>query len=139
MAYITYSQYVEMYGTCPLTEQEVPIYASLASDLIDSVTQYRIAKGGLSALPAFVQTQIEKAAAAQVLYMFQNGLEATMTGQTAQGFTVGIVHVDGGTNGKTEAQMMISPAVAIFLEQTGLMERSIPCLDPSPSSYLGIW
>lgn len=139
MAYITYNQYVEMYGTCPLTEQEFPVYAGLASDLIDGVTQYRIVKGGLSALPAFVQTQIKKAAAAQVLYMFQNGLEATMTGQTGQGFTVGKVHVDGGTNGKTAAQLMISPAVTILLEQTGLMERSIPCLDPSPSSYLGIW
>lgn len=55
MAYITYNQYVEMYGTCPLTEEEFPLYASLSSDLIDSVTQYRIVKGGLSALPSFVQ------------------------------------------------------------------------------------
>lgn len=139
MAYITYSQYVEMYGTCPLTEQEFPVYASLASDLIDSVTQYRIVKGGLSALPAFTQAQVTKAVAAQVLYMIQNGLEAIMSGQAGQGFTVGKVHVDGSTNGKTAAQLMISPAVSILLEQTGLMERRIPCLDPSPSSYLGIW
>lgn len=139
MVYITYDQYVEMYSTCPLTEQEFPVYAGLASDLIDSVTQYRIIKGGLSALPVFTQKQIKKAAAAQVLYMIQNGLESTMSGQTGQGFTVGKVHVDGGTNGKTAAQLMLSPAVAILLEQTGLMERRIPCLDPSPNSYLGIW
>lgn len=139
MAYITYEQYIEMYGICPLTVEEFPVYAGLAGDLIDSVTQYRIVKGGLSALPIFVQTQVKKATAAQVLYMIQNGLEATMSGQIGQGFTVGKVHVDGGTNGKTEVQMMISPAVKILLEQTGLMERSVPCLDPSPSSYLGIW
>lgn len=139
MAYITYEQYIEVYGACPLTKEEFPVYAGLASDLIDSVTQYRIVKGGLSALPVFMQMQVKKATAAQVLYMIQNGLESTMAGQTGQGFTVGKVHVDSGTNGKTEAQMMISPAVKILLEQTGLMERSVPCLDPSPSSYLGIW
>lgn len=67
MAYITYEQYTELYGTPPIPEDAFPMYAGQASDLIDSITQYRIIQGGgLSALPAFVQTLVQKATAAQV-------------------------------------------------------------------------
>ena len=40
MAYITYQQYLDLYGTCPISEEEFPVYAGLASDLIDSITRY---------------------------------------------------------------------------------------------------
>ena len=53
MAYITYEQYTALYGESPVPETEFPVYAAVASDLIDAVTQYRIEKaGGLSVLPA---------------------------------------------------------------------------------------
>lgn len=139
MAYITYDGYIAIYGACPLTAEDFPVYAELASDMIDAVTRYKIQQGGLSALPAYIQKLIQKAAAAQVLYTYQNGLESTMTGQAGKGFTVGKVHVDGGANEQTAAQMMISPAVGVYLEQTGLMERSVPCLDQFHSSFLGTW
>ena len=90
MAYITYQQYIEIYGTCPISEEEFPMYAGLASDMIDSITQYRIVKGGgISALPVMMQMLVKKAAAAQVLYFTQLGLETVLTGQTGQSFTVG--------------------------------------------------
>ena len=139
MAYIDYDGYLAIYGTCPLTEEEFPVYAELASDLIDSVTRYKIQRGGLSALPAYTQTLVKKATAAQILYTYQYGMESTMTGQAGQGFTVGKVHVDSGKAEQTAAQMMISPAVSVYLEQSGLMERSVECLDQYRSSYLGVW
>lgn len=140
MAYITYEQYATMYGTPPISEADFPVYANAASDLIDSITQYRIVEGGLSALPVLVQTLVQKAAAAQVLYFTQNGLEAVLSGQTGQGYTVGKVHIDGGNTGsKTAAQLMISPMTRVYLEQTGLMERRTLCLGPYPSSSFGIW
>ena len=46
MAYITYQQYLDLYGTCPISEEEFPVYAGLASDMIDSITRYRIVDGG---------------------------------------------------------------------------------------------
>lgn len=53
MAYITYQQYLDLYGTCPISEEEFPVYAGLASDMIDSITRYRIVEGGgISALPS---------------------------------------------------------------------------------------
>ncbi len=45
MAYITYQQYLDLYGTCPISEEEFPVYAGLASDMIDSITRYRIVEG----------------------------------------------------------------------------------------------
>lgn len=76
MAYITYQQYLDLYGTCPISEEEFPVYAGLASDMIDSITRYRIVEGGgISALPSILQTLVQKAAAAQVLYFTQIGLE----------------------------------------------------------------
>ena len=91
MAYITYQQYLDLYGTCPISEEEFPVYAGLASDMIDSITRYRIVEGGgISALPSILQTLVQKAAAAQVLYFTQIGLETVLTGKAGQSFTVGI-------------------------------------------------
>ena len=96
MAYITYQQYLDLYGTCPISEEEFPVYAGLASDMIDSITRYRIVKGGgISALPSILQTLVQKAAAAQVLYFTQIGLETVLTGQGrpvfygGKGFSIG--------------------------------------------------
>ena len=129
MAYITYQQYVNLYGNSPITEAEFPVYAELASDMIDTITQNRLLQGdGLASLPAFVQTRVEKAAAAQVLYFTQNGLETVLSGQTGQSFTVGKVSVSGGTlaNGNAKAgSLLISPLAVALLEQTGLMYRGV--------------
>lgn len=142
MAYITYDEYVAIYGQ-NITESDFPMYAENASDLIDAVTRYQIVQcGGISALPPLVQKLVKKAAAAQVLYFVQNGLDTVMSGQTGQGFTVGKVSIGGassGSGGQTAAQLMISPAVGVLLEQTGLMERSVPCLDLFLSAYSSTW
>lgn len=125
MAYITYQQYLDLYGTCPITEENFPVYAGLASDVIDSITQYRIVKGGLSALSSLVQTLVQKATAAQVLYFTQIGLETALAGQAGQSFTVGKVSVSGGglsANTKSGA-LLVSPFAVALLEQTELMER----------------
>ena len=138
MAYITYEQYQALYGTPLVSGPEFQMYATAASDIIDSITQYRIVEGDLSALPALVQTLVQKAAAAQVLYLTQNGLETVVSGQTGQGFTVGKVSVDGGNTGSlTAAQLMVCPMAKAYLEQTGLMERSVPCFDRFRPGFFG--
>lgn len=135
MAYITYQQYIDIYGSSSISEEEFPVYAGLASDLIDSATQYRITRGGgISALPVLVQTLVQKAAAAQVLYFTQVGLETALTGQAGQSFTVGKVSVNGGglanqANKKIGA-LMICPLALAYLEQTPLMERRVEVCYP---------
>lgn len=119
--------------------------AARASDIIDSITQYRIVQcGGISALPPLLQELVKKATAAQALYSTQNGLETVLTGESGQGFTVGKVHVDGqkatgSAGGNTAAQSMVSPLALTLLEQTGLMRRGVACSGPYRSGFLGIW
>lgn len=143
MAYITYQQYVALYGTSSISEEEFPVYAGLASDNIDTITQFRIVKGGgISALPTAVQELVRKAAAAQVLYFTQIGLETVLTGQTGQSFTVGKVSVSGGalSNATEKAgALMISPLAVALLEQTSLMERGVyVCSDRFLNPFWGI-
>ena len=143
MAYITYDQYVDIYGEPPVDEADFPVYAGLASDLIDSITQYRIEQGGgFSALPDWLQSMVQKATAAQVLYFTQLRLETVLTGQTGQSFTVGKVSVSGGglaSGSLTGAQLMISPLAKALLEQTPLMERSVHvCSDRYLNPFWGI-
>lgn len=144
MAYITFDDFTALYGDQGLTSDTFPMYATAASGLIDSITRYIIPRcGGLFSFPQWVQDAVQQAAGAQVLYYVQNGLEAVLTGQTGQGFTVGKVSVNGGattgSSGNTAAQLMVSPQVRSILEQTGLMGRETPCLDPYRNSFLGIW
>lgn len=140
MAYITADQYAALYGPPPLDNTAFAVYATTASDIVDSITEYRIGRaGGISALPSLVQTLVQKAAAAQVLYFVQNGMEAVLSGQTGQGYTVGKVHVDGGnTGGMTAAQLTVCPMAKMYLEQTGLMERRVPCFSQFRPSFYGI-
>lgn len=144
MAYITYQQYADLYGTPPINEDDFPMYATFASDMIDSITQFRIVQGGgFSALPVWVQTLVQKACAAQVLYFAQNGLETVLSGQTGQSFTVGKVSVSGGStssaSGQTPATLMISPFAVSLLEQTFLMERGVHvCSDRYLNPFWGI-
>ena len=143
MAYITYQQYLDLYGTCPISEEEFPVYAGLASDMIDSITRYRIVKGGgISALPSILQTLVQKAAAAQVLYFTQIGLETVLTGQAGQSFTVGKVSVSGGALSSTTTKpgaLMVSPVALSLLEQTSLMERGVHvCSDRFLNPFWGI-
>ena len=140
MAYITADQYAALYGPPPLDNTTFAVYANTASDIIDSVTEYRIGRaGGISALPSLMQTLVQKAVAAQVLYFVQNGMEAALSGQTGQGYTVGKVHVDGGNSGGlTAAQLTVCPMSKMYLEQTGLMERRVPCFGQFRPSFYGI-
>lgn len=142
MAYITYQDYIGMYGTPLIAEQEFTVYAGLASDLVDNITQHRISKGGgLSALPALIQALVKKATGAQVLYFIQNGLETVLSGQAGQSFTVGKVSVSGGTSSAQAGggALMVSPFTVSLLEQTYLMERGAHvCSDQFLNPFWGI-
>lgn len=139
MAYITLDEYEALYGPFPLGADAFPAYAQQASDLLDSVTRYAIMREGFTSLPLFVQELVQKAAAAQVLYFTQNGgIEAVMSGQAGRGFSVGKVRLDGASSGGSGAGVaasLVSPAVRALLEQTGLMERSVQCLDQFPLCF----
>lgn len=145
MAYIDKAYYEQLYGPMNMTDEEFAVMSGQASDIMDSITQYRIVQGGgVSALPPLWQELVKKATAAQVLFFTQNSLETVLTGESGEGFTVGKVHVDGKSAyssgaGNAAAQSMVSPFAIALLEQTGLMRRDVVCLGPYHNGFLGIW
>lgn len=140
MAYITYDQYLTNYGTPPISEDQFPVYAGAASDMIDSATFYRIVEaGGLSALPLAIQAAVIKATAAQIMYFCEYGLEAVMSGTFGTGFSVGKVRVDGVNGGKAGGAAILAPMARVFLEQTGLMRPAVDVCDGPKYSPWGVW
>lgn len=142
MAYISYEQFISIYGEQQISEEDFPVYAGLASDIVDNITRYRIIQGGgISALPPFLQEIVQKATAAQIMYFTQIGLETVLTGQAGQSFTVGKVSVSGGalSAGTKAAKLLVSPMTLAMLEQTSLMERSVHvCSDRFLNPFWGI-
>lgn len=128
MAYITYDQYIEYFGQPTITEEEFPIYANIATDIIDELTEGRITElGGLEAFPVLIQTLVAKACGAEVMYLAENGIETAVTGQIGAGYTVGKVHIDGSTGSTTStAQLIASPFCMMYLSRTGLLYRGTP-------------
>lgn len=121
MAYITYQQYVDLYGDT-VAESDFGMYAEQAAIVIDIITQNRIVSVGFGNLSLHEQQLVRRACAAQIMYFAQMGLETVLGGQVGQSFTVGKVSVSGSAQGKAEA-LMVSPLAAAILEQTPLMER----------------
>lgn len=139
LVYIDYPYYIDLYGDEAIVDQDhFDILASLSSDIIDNITQYRIVKaGGIQALPDFVQTLIKKATAAQINYLGLQGTDVLSTGIANQGFTVGKVSISGSGDGQAAARNFVAPMALMYLEQTGLLERGIPvCSDPYRPVYL---
>lgn len=137
MAYITYTDFTDLYGEL-IPQEQFSLYANAASDIIDIITRYSIEhRGGFASLPSFLQMLVVKATAAQIVYTEQaGGVEAVASGQSGAGYTVGKVHLDGASGKETSrAALMVSPLAVSLLEQSGLMGRSIPCLDLSLGPY----
>lgn len=131
MAYITLEKYQDYFGKPTLTEEEFAVYAGVASDIVDIVTNGKIAeRGGIAAFPISIQTLIEKAVGAQIIYLSQEGMETVITGQAGAGYTVGKVHIDGNSAGAgaSAAHSVASVMCLMYLERTGLLYRGLPAV-----------
>ena len=129
MAYCTYCQYVNYLGTPDFSTSDFGIYAAVASDMIDQLTHFAIPRIGLANLPEQTQTLIMKAVAMQTLYIYNQGGVSALGDESNGGFTVGKVSVSGGGTSSanaTRGSTAVSPMAVALLEQTGLMNPSVP-------------
>ena len=126
MAYATWEFYQSTWGGTEVTDEAsfAPL-CNRASDAVDSVTGYVLQSIALNTLPQIIQTLVSKATCAQVDYLADNGIETSVSGSSATGFTVGKVSVSGETSGATS---MIAPAMMMYIEQTGLISRAVPAV-----------
>ena len=128
MGVVDWTFYSTVYGGTDATEQTFPALCARACDVIGAVTHW-VGDAEILKLPALFQTLYKKAVCAQVDFLSINGMDALNEVDTG-GFTVGKVTIHGkanSTGGKLSEN--ISPLAISYLEQTGLMNPAVPCVE----------
>jgi hypothetical protein len=124
LPYITSSYYKDEYKGIPMDDTlELDRYILRASEVIDKLTAYRIAKGevNLETSHPFIKTQVEKATAAMTEYYVENGYSTNQS--TAQSVGLGSFNYSlKASNGET---MDVPNNVVSHLTPTGLLYAGI--------------
>lgn len=123
MAAVDYEYYTSTYiGDPSVTEADFPRMEARAEDIINQLIRYQT-------VPDMWQTAYQNAICAQIDYYAIYGIDLAAGGIASAGFTVGKVSVSGpsgNASGMTGAASMVAPAARAYLEQTGLMNPSVP-------------
>ena len=132
MGVVDYSFYTEVYGGTDVEQASFPALCARASDVIGAVTHW-VDDATIAKLPALLQTLYKKAICAQIDFFAINGTDVVNEIGNG-GFTVGKVTVlaKSTTYSKAEGGKMkdsISPLAISYLEQTGLMNPQVPCIE----------
>ena len=141
MAIVSYSYYTDVYLGETIAAEDFPRAEARAERLVQQITHGRATEASFAALPPFQQDAVKQAICAQVEYYTIFGIEVSVTGKTADGWTVGKVKVDSGSSkAATGAATMACPSTVAILEQTGLMNPQVPTVDaPAPLPYPWGW
>jgi len=127
-AIVDFTYYKDTYMGTEATATSFPALNAHASRVISAMTRWQVDEDNFSELPSFTQTLYKLAICSQVDFIAANGIESLYDGEDTVGFSVGKVRVDGkakaGAGGAMSAS--ISPAAISYLEQTGLMNPSVP-------------
>lgn len=125
MPYIDFDYYTNTYQGSPVDEDAFPRLAQRASEVIDSVTQYRIRD--IDKLPPFFQKQVKNATAAQVEFYQVNGGYEALIEQDFSNVRIGNFNYggNGSGGGSSISADDCSKKVFDFLEPTGLLYRGV--------------
>ena len=140
MPIVTETYYNDTYMGEPIAAADFPRAEARAERIITQITHGRAAN--YAALPSFQQEAIQQAICAQIEYYAMYGVEVSISGKTADGWTVGKVRVDTGAGGSasTGPASMVCPSAIAALEQTGLLNPQVPTLgEPSRLPYPWGW
>ena len=128
MGVVDYAFYSSVYMGNDVDEASFPALCARASDVIGAMTHW-MDEAKITTLPAYIQTLYKKAVCAQIDFLEINGTDSL--NETADGgFTVGKVTVHGRANsGGGKLSESVSPLAISYLEQTGLMNPNVPCIE----------
>lgn len=135
MPYVTQDYYTGTYYGEAVPADQWDRYYARAAAAIDQITRYRVATAGLDSFPAAVQMAVQTAVCAQIEYYVDNGIDTAQSGVSAKSYTLGRIHVSGGSGNKTGSYTMISPAAFAALEQTGLLNAQVGTYDAQYLPY----
>ena len=129
-AIVDLNYYQTVYYGKEADQTSFPALYAHASRMIGAMARWRVNDENFTRLPSLVQTQYRLAICSQIDSLAINGLESVNEGDTG-GFTVGKVTVHGGQKASGSGAMSAnsSPAAILYLEQTGLMNPSVPAFD----------
>ena len=121
MAAVTFDFFANAYcGDPAVTEAAFPRLEARAEDAVNALIRFR-------AVPAQWEKQYQKAICAQVEYYAIYGIDVASAGLMENSFTVGKVSVTGGgASARPGVASMISPQAVAYLEQTGLLNPTVP-------------
>ncbi|MFD5849699.1 hypothetical protein ACFWGC_05840 [Cytobacillus pseudoceanisediminis] len=120
MPYIDQAFYNDVYKGIPMDAESFNKLVSRASDLIDMVTNYKLLGIDLSKEPTLIQTNVKKAVAAQVEYMFSDGGELSIHGGSPSSVSIGGFSYTEGSGVKIVSEMARS-----YLRPTGLLYMGV--------------
>lgn len=133
MAIVTCDYYANIYAGEPIAGDNFTRAEMRAERIINQITHGRAAN--YATLPTFQQEAITEAICAQIEYYAINGIEVSIAGKTADGWTVGKVRVDAGKSASaTGAASMVCPSAIAALEQTGLLNPQVATLGEPPQA-----
>ena len=131
MAIVDAAYYLTVYMGKEASECDFPALEARAEDVIGAMTRWQATADTIASLTPFQVTLVKKAICAQVDFFAVNGLDS-VAGGNERGFTVGKVSVSGKSGSElTNRGAMdgnISPMVVMYLEQSGLINPSVPAL-----------
>ena len=128
MGVVDFTFYTNVYGGTDVDNTSFPALCARASDVIGAVTHW-VDDATIAKLPAILQTLYKKAICAQIDFFALNGTDVVNESGNA-GFTVGKVTVHGKSNASGGKMVdSISPLAISYLEQTGLMNPQVPCIE----------
>ena len=141
-AIVDYEFYSTVYMGQEADAASFPALCARAADIVGAMTHWHVTDETISALPALTQMLYRKAICAQVDFFAVNGLDSTSDGANGgRGWTVGKVTVSGrsGADMAHSGAMSayIAPLATMYLEQTGLMNPSVPVEPDMP--LVGWW
>ena len=142
MAIVSFNDYATIYLGEAIPATDFPRAEARAERLIAQITHGRATEATFAALPPAFQAAVKEAICAQIEYYALFGTDVSISGRTADGWTVGKVHVDGGSGASahTGPSSMVCPAAIAAHEQTGLLNGSVPTLgDPPLVPWLWGW
>lgn len=131
-AIVDYSYYSGTYKGTEADQTSFPALCARALDVVGAMTRWAVTEESFDNLPALTQALYRKAVCAQVDFFAVNGLDSVSISAGADnGFTVGKVSVHGRSGASATGRMStsVAPLAVGYLEQTGLLNPSVPVTD----------
>ncbi|WP_368298387.1 hypothetical protein [Cytobacillus firmus] len=116
MPYIDQAFYNDVYKGTPIDAETFTMLEERASDVVDLLTNYRLAGEDLSHKPELIRTNVKKAVAAQIEYMYSEGGELSLHGGSPSSVSIGGFSYTEGSGVRVVSEMALS-----YLRPTGLL------------------